>query len=116
MLTTETILEEIVGEIHDEFDDEILPSVVVKGALTSVEGRMLIEDVNDMLSLEIEDEEVDSIGGWLFTRLEGDPVKGKKIEQNGYIFEVAESERIRVLRVNIYRNKVEEPNEAQLEL
>ncbi len=115
MLTTESILEEIVGEIHDEFDTE-LPSIVVKGDITSVDGRMLIEDVNDMFNLDIEDDDVDSIGGWLFTRLEGDPVKGKKIEQDGYIFEVAESERIRVLRVNIYRNKVKEPNEAQFEL
>ncbi len=115
MLTTESILEEIVGEIHDEFDTE-LPSIVVKGDITSVDGRMLIEDVNDMFNLDIEDDDVDSIGGWLFTRLEGNPVKGKKIEQDGYIFEVAESERIRVLRVNIYKNKVQEPNEPKPEL
>jgi CBS domain containing-hemolysin-like protein len=104
MLTAELILEEIVGEIHDEFDTE-QPSVVVKGNVTSVEGRMLIEDVNDMFNLDIEDEDVDTIGGWLFTRLEGNPVKGKKVEHDGYTFEVAESERLRVLRVHIYKNE-----------
>ncbi|QYR24254.1 hemolysin family protein [Paenibacillus sp. sptzw28] len=111
MLTTELILEEIVGEIHDEFDND-LPSVVVKGEVTSVEGRMLIEDINDMFHLDIEDEDVDSIGGWLFTRLEGNPAKGKKVEHEGFVFEVAESEPLRVLRVHIYRRKTPEPVEA----
>jgi CBS domain containing-hemolysin-like protein len=104
MLTAETILEEIVGEIHDEFDDE-LPSVVVKGELTSVDGRMLIEDVNDLLGLEIEDEEVDSIGGWLFNHLEGNISKGQKVLHENYVFEIAQTERLRVQRVHIYKNK-----------
>ena len=102
-----------------KFTMSLIPSCQVlwlKAILHSVDGRMLIEDVNDMFNLDIEDDDVDSIGGWLFTRLEGNPVKGKKIEQDGYIFEVAESERIRVLRVNIYKNKVQEPNEPKPEL
>lgn len=105
MLTAETILEEIVGEIHDEFDDE-LPSVVVKGELTSVDGRMLIEDVNDLLDLGIEDEEVDSIGGWLFNHLEGNISKGQKVLHENYVFEIAQTERLRVQRVHIYKNKL----------
>ncbi|MFD2876443.1 transporter associated domain-containing protein [Paenibacillus rhizoplanae] len=39
---------------------------------------MLIEDVNDLTGVVIEDDEVDSIGGWLFKELEGNPSKGKK--------------------------------------
>ncbi|GGD74290.1 hemolysin family protein [Paenibacillus nasutitermitis] len=112
MLTTELILEEIVGEIHDEFDTE-QPSVVVKGDVTSVDGRMLIEDVNVMFNLDIEDDDVDSIGGWLFTLLEGNPVKGKKVDYKHYVFEVAESERLRVLRVNIYRQHQDEEMEEE---
>ncbi|QMV43706.1 hemolysin family protein [Cohnella cholangitidis] len=104
MLTAETILEELVGELHDEFDDE-LPMVVVKGELTSVEGRMLIEDVNDLFGLEIEDEEVDSIGGWLFNYLEGNISKGQKVNYENYVFEIAQTERLRVQRVHIYKNK-----------
>ncbi|MBO7745296.1 HlyC/CorC family transporter [Paenibacillus sp. MWE-103] len=108
MLTTELILEQIVGEIHDEFDD-VQPEIVVKGDVTSVEGRMLIEEINDMFNLDIEDEDVDTIGGWLFTKLEGNPERGKKVEFDGYAFEVAESEPLRVLRVFIYRTAKEEP-------
>jgi CBS domain containing-hemolysin-like protein len=103
MLTAEMILEELVGEMQDEFDDE-LPSVVVKGDITSVEGRMLIEDVNDLLGLEIEDEEVDTIGGWLFNLMEGNIAKGKKIARYGFVFEIAQIERLRVQRVHIYRD------------
>jgi len=104
MLTAETIMEEIVGEIHDEFDDE-LPSVMVKGELTSVDGRMLIEEVNDLLGLSIEDEEVDSIGGWMFNHLEGNIAKGQKVSDQGYTFEIAQTERLRVVRVHIYREQ-----------
>ncbi|WP_080836864.1 hemolysin family protein [Cohnella massiliensis] len=104
MLTAETILEEIVGEIHDEFDDEP-PSVLVRGEITSVEGRMLIEDVNDMFGIEIEDDEVDSIGGWLFKTLEGNIAKGRKIEFSGYMFEVSQTKGHRVQRVHIYKRR-----------
>ncbi|MBD3917659.1 HlyC/CorC family transporter [Paenibacillus sp. PR3] len=113
MLTTELILEEIVGEIHDEFDTE-QPSVIVKGDTTSVEGRMLIEDVNDMFDLDITDEDVDSIGGWLFTNLEGVPVVGKRIAYDGYWFEVAECEPLRVLRVSIYKKNEDEPETIEI--
>ncbi|WP_308638667.1 hemolysin family protein [Paenibacillus silvisoli] len=114
MLTTELILEEIVGEIHDEFDNT-QPDIVVKGDVTSVDGRMLIEEINDMFHLDIEDEDVDTIGGWLFTQLEGNPDKGKKIMVEDYAFEVAESERLRVLRVFIYRVKQEDESESGTE-
>jgi CBS domain containing-hemolysin-like protein len=66
---------------------------------------MLIEDVNDLLGLEIEDEEVDSIGGWLFNHLEGNISKGQKVLHENYVFEIAQTERLRVQRVHIYKNK-----------
>lgn len=102
LLTAEDILEEIVGEMQDEFDDE-RPVLEVKGHLTSVDGRMLIEEVNDMLDLGIEDDEVDSIGGWLFKKLEGAPGKGMKVEVGKHIFEVAEVDRLRIVRLHIYK-------------
>jgi CBS domain containing-hemolysin-like protein len=109
MLTAETILEELVGELQDEFDDE-LPSLVVKGDISSVEGRMLIEDVNDLFGLEIKDEEVDTIGGWLFNYLEGNIAKGQKVTFKSYVFEIAQIERLRVQRVHIYRVKPSKPS------
>lgn len=101
LLTAEEILEEIVGDLHDEFEDE-RPEVekIAEGAY-SVDGRLLIEDVNDLIGSTIEDDEVDSIGGWLFKELEGAPAKGKKVQLRNFLFEVEESGRLRITRVKI---------------
>ncbi|MFK7695969.1 hemolysin family protein [Paenibacillus sp. HJGM_3] len=112
LLTIDDILEEIVGELHDEFDEMIRPSVEVKGHITSVEGRMLLEEVSDMLHVTLEDDEVDSIGGWLFKQLEGTPAKGRKVSVGGYTFEVAEVDRLRIVRVHIYRKEDQAAPEA----
>ncbi|MDF2923669.1 MAG: rane protein [Paenibacillaceae bacterium] len=107
LLTAEDILEEIVGEITDEFDGDERPMVEVKEHLISVDGRVLLEDLGDMLNLELVDEEVDSIGGWLIKQLEGMPVAGQKFRKEHVIFEVAEVERYRILRINVIRMEEE---------
>ncbi|MFU1794005.1 hemolysin family protein [Paenibacillus azoreducens] len=109
MLTAEEILEEIVGELYDEFEDE-RPDVEIQEDFISVDGRMLIEDVNDLTGVIIEDDEVDSIGGWLFKELEGNPVKGKTVQLDNYVFEVEESTNLRITRVNIHRVAAAEPD------
>jgi len=114
LLTTEDILEEIVGEIHDEFDENERPSIEKKGNQYSVDGRVLLEDLDDLLSLGIEDEEVDSIGGWLFTQLEGAVAKGKKLKHGSFEFEITEVRRLRIMRVTITRmEQPSTPTEAQ---
>jgi CBS domain containing-hemolysin-like protein len=105
ILTAEDILEEIVGEIHDEFDENEIPSVEKKGDGYSVDGRVLLEDLDDMLSLGIEDDEVDSIGGWLFTKLDGIVAKGKRLDYENFVFEITEVRRLRIMRLMIYRKK-----------
>jgi CBS domain containing-hemolysin-like protein len=114
LLTAEEILEEIVGDLHDEFEDE-RPSVEHNGEYISVEGRMLIEDVNDLTGVVIEDDEVDSIGGWLFKELEGNPIKGKRVKVEDVIFEVEESTRLRITRINIHREPHAEDEETSSE-
>ncbi|MGG3282092.1 hemolysin family protein [Paenibacillus solani] len=101
ILTAEKILEEIVGDLYDEFEDE-RPEIEVYDEYFSVDGRMLIEEVNDLTGLMIEEHNVDSIGGWLFKELEGNPAIGKKATFNGVDFEVEESTRLRVTRVKIH--------------
>ena len=83
ILTAEKILEEIVGDLYDEFEDE-RPEIEVYDEYFSVDGRMLIEEVNDLTGLMIEEHNVDSIGGWLFKELEGNPVVGKKPPLTGW--------------------------------
>jgi CBS domain containing-hemolysin-like protein len=103
LLTSEDILEEIVGELHDEFDLDERSSVEMNGNTASVDGRTLIEEINDMFQVDIKDDEVDSIGGWMFKELKTVPEVGSKLEHSGLIFEVTEVDRLRIVRLNIRR-------------
>ncbi|MNW47287.1 Magnesium and cobalt efflux protein CorC [compost metagenome] len=111
LLTAEEILEEIVGDLHDEFEDERSEIEKLSDEVYSVDGRLRIEEVNDLVGSEIEDEEVDSIGGWLFKELEGTPAKGKRKQLDRFLFEVEEASRLRITRVKVIRLVVEEPDE-----
>ncbi|MBS2967996.1 HlyC/CorC family transporter [Metabacillus sp. KIGAM252] len=92
MVTAEDILEEIVGEIRDEFDEDEVAEIRKVGEQHYIlDAKLLIEDVNDLLGTELENEEVDTIGGWFLTR-NIDAKSGSEIEEEGYLFRVHEIE------------------------
>ena len=63
------LLEEIVGEIRDEFDEDEVPEIrKVKENHFILDGKLLIEDVNNLLGTNFSDEEMDTIGGWFLTQ------------------------------------------------
>ena len=69
ILTMEDILEEIVGEIRDEFDDEVNDIVKLDDSTYQINGRVLLDDLNEQFGIEFEDsEDIDTIGGWLQSR------------------------------------------------
>ncbi|MDP4180262.1 MAG: hemolysin family protein [Bacillota bacterium] len=99
LITLEDIVEEIVGEIQDEFDNERLYVEEMENGY-SVDGRLLIEDLNSQIGTDISNEEVDTLGGWIHISLEDAvPEVGKKIIYENYKFEIAEMERNRISRV-----------------
>ena len=77
LVTTEDIIEEIFGEIQDEFDDE-RPFFQKTGDETSIDARLLIEEVNEHFRTDIEDPDNDTIGGWIFSQLNEVPEVGTK--------------------------------------
>jgi CBS domain containing-hemolysin-like protein len=113
LLTTEGILEEIVGDMQDEFDGNERAEIEVKPGLISVDGKVLIEELIPVIGVDLDDDEVDSIGGWLFKNLEGDPALGMRIAFGGLSFEVAEMDRFRILRVNIHLPEEEEIDDPE---
>ncbi|MGN7485621.1 hemolysin family protein [Priestia megaterium] len=69
LVTVEDILEEIVGEIHDEFDsDEVLDRQKIGERHYVFNGKVLVRDVNTLMETNIEPDEVDTIGGWILSQ------------------------------------------------
>lgn len=86
IVTVEDILEEIVGEIRDEFDEDEMPYIRKQGEKHyMLDAKVLIEEVNDLLATHIECEDIDTIGGWLLTQ-KYDLQEGDVIEAEGYHF------------------------------
>ncbi|MDQ0194305.1 hemolysin family protein [Paenibacillus wynnii] len=102
LVTLEDIMEEIVGEIQDEFDEE-RPGVEKLGEDEhSVDGLMLIEEINDRLGLHMETDDYDTIGGWLYSKLEiNPPQKGQSVEFDNHLFMVDEMDNKRISRIKV---------------
>ena len=92
LVTVEDILEEIVGEIRDEFDMDEVPMIrKVKESHYIIDAKLLVSDVNELLALDINDEDVDTIGGWMLT--ENYEVKqGDVVSFGSYFFKITEME------------------------
>ena len=90
LVTIEDIIEEIVGDIRDEFDTDELPEVQkLDENHYIVDAKMLIENVNELLSINIDEEDIDTIGGWFMTK-SYETIKGEKLQEQGYDFMIKE--------------------------
>jgi CBS domain containing-hemolysin-like protein len=90
LVTVEDIIEEIVGEIRDEFDTDEKPAVQkINDTTTIVDGKVLIGEVNDLFGLKIDDTDVDTISGWILTE-QIDIHPGDKIPFGDYEFRIIE--------------------------
>ncbi|MDX1745715.1 MAG: hemolysin family protein, partial [Halobacteriales archaeon] len=106
IVTIEDILEEIVGDIQDEFDTTGQePTIEVRddGSYV-VDGGVPVREVNDRLATEFESDDVETIGGFVFSRLGRVPDVGEQIEQDRYVLEVQAVEDDRIERLEIRRS------------
>ncbi|MGE5704893.1 MAG: hemolysin family protein [Clostridia bacterium] len=102
LVTIEDIMEEIVGDIQDEFDDE-RPEIEKTDDSLSLDGRMLLEEVNDYLGITLEATEVDTLAGWIYMQIDHPPKVGNIVQREGYEFKVIEVDHYRITRVLIQK-------------
>lgn len=108
LVTLEDIVEEIVGEIQDEFDEERTGIEQIDEDTYSIDGLMLIESVNDYLGLELDSDDYDTIGGWLYSRIEILPPNiGDAAEHNGCLYIVEEIDNKRISRVKLLKGQIQ---------
>ena len=106
MITLEDLLEEIVGEIRDEYDeDEEQELVEVGPGEYVVEGSMKLDDLHDLLDLELESEDYDSIGGLIIGQLDRLPEEGESVVCDGIRLVVDRLDKNRIDRVHMYLPK-----------
>ncbi|KOS71602.1 membrane protein [Lysinibacillus contaminans] len=103
LVTIEDIIEEIIGDIQDEFDDDEIPEVQeIADNHYILDAKMLLENVNDMLGTDIEDDDIDTIGGWFMTK-RFDALEGDSIEAQGHEFTVKESDGHHILYLEVLK-------------
>ena len=104
VVTMEDLLEEIVGEILDEYDDPAEKPVQTRGGETLVPGSTHITDLNERFGLEVPDEDYTTIGGYVFGTLGRLPANGDRVTAGGAIFTVREMDgrRIETLAVDLH--------------
>lgn len=107
LVTIEDILEEIVGEIQDEFDEVEEPEVEkLAPDVYEVDGAMLLEEAQDQFGFSVDNEpDVDTLGGYVFSQLGRQPQVGDRVDLPGYVAEVAETEGFRITRLKLTRKK-----------
>lgn len=104
LVTIEDVLEEIVGEIQDEFDEEETHIEQTEDGNYIVDGKIFIEDISELIGLDIEFENIDTIGGWIYSQLKTYPKINDKIAYKDYEFTILKCDRKRIIKVLIHKN------------
>jgi CBS domain containing-hemolysin-like protein len=113
LVTLEDILEQMVGEIHDEFDVVEQPLALPDGAMV-FDAAMKVRDLETQYNIALPDDpSYETIGGFVLNRLGFIPRGGEGFEANGYRFAVLEMDRHRVSRVKIKPLRVSTPPPLQ---
>ncbi|MBP1157639.1 MULTISPECIES: hemolysin family protein [unclassified Paenibacillus] len=105
IVTIEDLLEEIVGNIFDEHDEEEKEIIVIDDNTFMVQGTTNLDDVEKFLNVELETDEYETLSGFLIGQLGRIPDQGENpvLEWNGIVFKVEEADEKRILKVKVCR-------------
>ncbi|HZK52807.1 MAG TPA: hemolysin family protein [Desulfosporosinus sp.] len=107
LVTLEDMLEELVGEIFDEFESEQPEIQKISENEYILNGRVLLEEVSEMLKIQLHEDTVSTIGGYVFSRIGRKPVKGDVVYSDGFNFEVLEVLGFRITKVKVIEKSLE---------
>ena len=116
LVTVEDLLEEIVGEIRDEYDVETEPVVDEGQGAFVFSAKVNIDEVRDRLGVEIEPEGFETVGGYVLTRVGRVPAVGETFDIDGLQVEVLEAERRRIHKVRMRPAAAAIPERGSLNL
>ena len=108
IVTMEDILEEIIGDIQDEFDNEKEDILELDGGAWLCDTRVNLEDLSERIGVELPVEDFDTLGGFVFDLFGKIPVKYEKAAWNGYDFIIQDVEGHKINTVKIALGKKEE--------
>ncbi len=101
LITLEDVLEEIFGEIHDEHDRELALIQRIGPNNFVVDARMPLEDLSEVIGVSIQDEEVETAGGWVMRLAGRIPMQGEKLKFGGFRITVLEGQRNQVGKIRL---------------
>ena len=108
LVTIEDIVEEIFGEIEDEYDEEEEAHFQKVGSGEFLfHGRFNLEEVNELLETDFEAEDADTIGGLIYTRLGRVPYKGEIVKEGDWQFTVVKLDNRKILQIRLKNIKSE---------
>ncbi len=101
LVTMEDIIEEIVGEIEDEYDTEPPPIIELSAGSYMVDGPVTIADLNEQLDLKIPEEKFETVGGLIYDLIGSLPEKGQIVKYHNIKFVVHRVEGQRIVKVKL---------------
>jgi putative hemolysin len=115
LVTLEDLIEELVGDISDEYDTEEQQLERLPNGDVRVNARMLIEDLNTVLEVEWPSEDWDSVGGLVFNELGHPASEGEQVEYEGYLLRAERVKGRRIGRVRISKLPHPDHDDAHLD-
>ena len=113
IVTMEDIIEEIVGDIQDEFDKEREDIITINENVWLCDARVDLDDLNETINADFPNEDFDSLGGFVFDLFGKVPVKYEKSSWNNYDFIVQDMEGHRINVIKVIRNNEDQKNDEE---
>jgi putative hemolysin len=110
LVTAEDILEEIVGEIEDEYDTGEPHIARISDTEAILDARVSLDDLNHLFHADLDDEEVDTVGGFVFNHLGKMPLPGDEVQVDGILVHVLEVQGNRIKKVRVEKLATEPAN------